>query len=100
MTTHTTKNTCDKLVVENLKFDSILTLKRDYEIYKRLKDLNWINGESVYLTEETARVLRDSMESALYLASGLRLVIVDTGASLSISNNPDDFLDGYKPCDI
>jgi len=94
------KNTCDKLVVGNLKFDSILTLKCDYEIHKRLKDLNWLNGESVYLTEETALVLRDSMELALYLASGLRLVIIDTGASLSISNNPNDFPDGFEPCDI
>ena len=66
----------------------------------RLKDYSWIRGESVLLTEECARVLRDTMEDAVYLASGLRPIFVDTGASLSISNDENDFADGYEPCNI
>ena len=92
------ENTCDKLV--GLKLEQVITLKRDFDVYQRLKDLNWLKGDSVYLTEETAQVLRDTMESSLFLASGLRLVIIDTGASLSISNDPNDFLDGFEHCDI
>jgi len=40
------------------------------------------------------------MESVLYLASGLRIIFIDTGASLSFSNNPNDFPDGFESCDI
>jgi len=40
------------------------------------------------------------MQDMVYLASGLRTIIIDTGASLSISNHERDFFDGYEPCDI
>mmetsp|Transcript_5095 Transcript_5095/g.7634 ORF Transcript_5095/g.7634 Transcript_5095/m.7634 type:complete len:186 (-) Transcript_5095:709-1266(-) len=88
------------MVVGRLSFDSVLLLKRDYEIYLRLKGHSWTNGDSIYLTWDSACVLPDMMESAMYLASGLRTIITDTGASLSISNDPRDFPNGCKPCEI
>eukprot|EP00816_Leptocylindrus_hargravesii_P011530 CAMPEP_0196808792 /NCGR_PEP_ID=MMETSP1362-20130617/8788_1 /TAXON_ID=163516 /ORGANISM="Leptocylindrus danicus, Strain CCMP1856" /LENGTH=137 /DNA_ID=CAMNT_0042183263 /DNA_START=218 /DNA_END=627 /DNA_ORIENTATION=+ len=40
------------------------------------------------------------MQDMIYLASGLRTIIIDTGASLSISDDERDFPDGYESCDI
>ena len=59
-----------------------------------------MTGDSVLLTHDAARVLRDTMEDAVYLASGLWTIIIDTGASLSISNNKNNFPEGIEPCDI
>ena len=92
--------TCDEKVINLLTIPSVISLKKDYEIYLRLKEYSWMTGDSVLLTHDAARVLRDTMEDAVYLASGLRTIIIDTGASLSISNNEKDFPDGIEPCDI
>ena len=44
-------------------------------------------GASVDLDAGSACVLRNALDSSIYLASGLTAVIFDTGASISISNN-------------
>ena len=56
-------------------------------------------GASVNLDAGTASILRDALDSLIYLASGLTAVIFDAGASISISNNAADFPDGIEPCE-
>ena len=77
--------------------EPIVMLRRDRAVFDRLKSFAWTAGASVNLDSLTARVLQDTLDSSINLASGLTVVIFDTGASWIISNNKADFPYGIEP---
>ena len=56
----------------------LVMLGRDRAVFDRLKSFAWMAGTSVNLVSLTARVLRDTRDSSINLASGLTAVIFDT----------------------
>ena len=76
----------------------IVMLRHDRAVFT-LKNYAWMAGASADLDSNSARVLRDALDSSINLASVLTAIIFDTGASISISNNAADFPDGLEPCD-
>ncbi len=80
--------------------EPIVMLRHDRAGLDRLKNYAWMAGASVDLDSGSASVLRNALDSSIYLASGLTAVIFDTGASMSISNNKADFPYGIEPCNV
>ena len=74
-------------------------LHHDRAVFDRLKNYAWMAGASVDFDSNSARILRDALDSSINLVSGLTAIIFDTGASVSISNNAADFPDGIEPCE-
>ena len=71
--------------------EPIVMLHHDRAVFDRLKNYAWMAEASVDLDSNSARVLRDALDSSINLASGLTAFIFDTGASVSILNNAADF---------
>ena len=80
--------------------EPIVMLHHDRTVFDRLKKYVWIVGASADLDSGSTSVIRNALNSSIYLASGLMAVIFDTGALTSISNNKADFPYGIEPCNI
>ena len=89
-----------KKVLSTLGSDSILTMQREVEVQKELKEYCWMAGASKMLNESQAKILRSMIENTCNLVAGVIDIIFDTGASKSLTPFRNDFVGRITPCNI